>query len=60
MFEELKIDNSDDFFTGLPVSSSKSKKRGAGMRAVMSAEQIEQYKLAKLKAQADRMTAKLN
>lgn len=30
------------------------------MRAVMNAEQIEQYKLAKLKQQADRMAAKLN
>jgi hypothetical protein len=40
MFEELKIDNSDDFFTGLPISSPKSKRRGAGMSAVMTPEQI--------------------
>ena len=59
VFEEFKVDNSDNFFTGLPISSSKSKKKGLGMRAVMSDTEIEQYKLAKLKAQAERLKAKL-
>ena len=59
VFEEVKVDNSDGFFTGLPISSSKSKRAGVGMRAVMSNEQVEQYKLAKLKAQAERLKAKL-
>lgn len=48
VFEELKVDNSDDFFTGLPISTSKTKRKGAGMSTVLNPQQIEQYKLAKL------------
>jgi hypothetical protein len=60
VFEELKVDNSDNFFTGLPISNSKSKRRGAGMSTVMNPQQVEQFKLAKLKHKADEIAAKLN
>jgi len=53
LFEETKVDNADGFFTGLPISSSKSKNKRLGLSSVMSSAQREQLKLAKLEQKAN-------
>ena len=47
-FEELKVDNSDGFFDGLPISTSKSKRRTTGIGLVVNNQEREQRKLAYL------------
>lgn len=38
VFEELKVNNEDGFFDGLPISNSKSKRNTAGIGLLLTVE----------------------